>query len=112
MHIYPILVLLINSINVKVCQKMKGFGFSESCDFSPFICHFITSGITEIREKLLKYLPSTFEYDGVKVGVGITIHNSGVHDEDEDDSGTRVKSNNGCAIISDLTVENLVAAIL
>ena len=37
MQIWLTLVLIVNSSNVKMCQKMKRFGFSESGVFSPFI---------------------------------------------------------------------------
>ena len=56
MCIWSTLVLLIKSVNGEICQTMKGFGFSESGGFSPFSCHFPTSDMTELREKLLKYL--------------------------------------------------------
>ena len=67
MHIWPTLVFLINSIHGKMRQTMKRFGSSESDGFSPFIWHCITGDITELRDKFLKYLSSTFEYDGIKL---------------------------------------------
>ena len=91
---------------------MKRFGSSESNDFSPFRWHCITGDITELRDKFLKYLSSTFEYDGIKLVEGYLTYHIGVHDEDKDYAGTRDERNNGCAIISDLAVENLMAAIL
>ena len=56
MQIWPTLVLLINSVNGKMRQTMKGFGFSDSGNFSPFTCHFTTSEITDLCEKFLTYL--------------------------------------------------------
>ena len=56
MCIWSTLVLLIKSVNGEICQTMKGFSFLESGGFSPFSCHFPTSDMTELREKLLKYL--------------------------------------------------------
>ena len=83
-------------------QTMKGFGFSESDGFSPFSCHFATSDITELRDKLLKYLTSTFKYYVVKGVQGSSTHHSDF--KGEDDAGSRFKSNNGCKIISYLEV--------
>ena len=72
MQICPNLVLLINSINGKMRQTMKGFSFSESGDFSPFSLHFKTSDITEIRDKYLKCVPSNFNMMELKEDEALT----------------------------------------
>ena len=72
MQICPTLVLLINIVNGKMRQTMKGFSFSESGDFSPFSLHFKTSDITEIRDKYLKCVPSNFNMMELKEDEALT----------------------------------------